>query len=506
MARSDVLIVGAGPTGLVLALWLTKQDVKVRIIDKSHGPGETSRAMAVQARTLELYRQLDMADAVAAAGNKTFNMNMWARGKLKASVVLNDAGQDVTPYPFTLVYPQDRHERFLIERLLALGVSVERETELVSFEDKGDHVVAVLKHKDGQEETCEASYLAGCDGARSPVRHGIGSSFEGGTYPQIFYVADVELSGVNPAEQAHIALDKADFVLVMAYDKNQYRMIGTIRGEAAEHPESLNIEDVAGDALGNLHITIDKVNWFSTYRVHHRVTDHFSKGRVFLLGDAAHVHSPAGGQGMNTGIADAINLAWKLAAVLKGQAIDKLLDSYDIERRTFAKTLVETTDRLFTFATAQGDFAGFVRTRIAPLMMGAIYRIENVREFMFRVISQTTLNYHESPLSVGKAGNVQGGDRLPWVSVAGEDNYEPLAHIGWQVHVYGEAKPDLKAWCEQHHIALHVFAWRPEHQKAGFAKDAAYLLRPDTYVAIADPQGSANELARYLTTTGLTLS
>lgn len=503
----DVLIVGAGPTGLVLALWLTKQGVPVRIIDKSAGPGETSRAMAVQARTLEFYRQLDMADAVVTAGYKTPAMNMWVRGKRRAQIQLVDAGTDISPYPFVLVFPQDRHERLLIERLSALGIEVERQTELLSFEDKGDHVAALLRHQDGHEETCEALYLAGCDGARSVVRKAMGSGFEGGTYKQIFYVADVEASGVDPAGQAHIAFDSADFVLVMYYGQsNQYRLIGTVRDERAAHPENLTFEDVGQEAIKGLGIKVDKVNWFSHYRVHHRVTDHFRKGRAFLLGDAAHVHSPAGGQGMNTGILDAINLAWKIAAVVKGHAQDSLLDSYEAERQAFAHKLVETTDRLFSFATAEGGFAQFVRTRVAPIFMRVAYDIERVREYMFKIVSQTMLEYHDSPLSKGKAGSVIGGDRLPFVRFDGHDNYATLSAISWQVHVYGTPTPEMQTWCDGRGIALQAFAWRPEHERAGLARDAAYLLRPDTYVALADPDGSPKTLEEYFRERGIKLA
>lgn len=460
MAQTDILIVGAGPTGLVLALWLTKQGLKVRIIDKSRGPGETSRALAVQARTLELYRQLDMADSVVAAGHKAPAVNMWALGRRRARIQLLDAGKSISPYPFVLIFPQDRHERLLIERLEALGVQVQRQTELVSLEDKGDHVAALLKREDDQEETCTAFYLTGCDGAHSSVRHQIDSGFEGGTYKQLFYVADVVAKGLEFAGDVHVAFDKSDFILVMSYgEADHYRLVGTVRDERAEHPEQLTFKDVGQDVLKGLQLEVIEVNWFSTYRVHHRVTDHFRRGRVFLLGDAAHVHSPAGGQGMNTGISDAINLAWKLTAVVKGQAPDRLLDSYEVERQAFARKLVETTDRVFTFATAEGGFADFVRTRIAPVFASVAYKSDNVREFLFRMVSQTTLSYHESPLSVGKAGRVQGGDRLPWVPMPGADNYDPLSTIGWQVHVYGEAQADLKNWCSQHRLPLHVFAW-----------------------------------------------
>nr|WP_314074253.1 FAD-dependent monooxygenase [uncultured Roseococcus sp.] len=500
----DVLIVGAGPTGLILALWLTRQGVGVRIVDKSVGPGETSRAMAVQARTLELYRQLDLAESVVAAGHPNLSLNLWARGKRRARVVIADSGGSVTPYPFILIYPQDEHERLLVERLEALGVTVERQTELVAFEEKEDHVAARLRMPDGSEQLCEARYLAGCDGARSPIRHQMGASFEGGTYKHVFYVADVQVSGLEPPGEVHVALDSSDFVAVLSYGKADLgRLIGTVSDERAEHAEHLTFDDVGHRAIDGLGVKVNKVNWFSTYHVHHRVTDRFRLGRAFLLGDAAHVHSPVGGQGMNTGIADAINLAWKLAAVLKGQAPDSLLDSYQQERQAFARQLVETTDRVFTFVTAEGRFANVVRTRIAPVFASIAYKFEGVRGFLFRRVSQTAQNYRDSALSEGKAGSVQGGDRLPWVS--GADNYRPLSTIGWQVHVYGAARPDLQGWCDQHGIPLHVFAWSRAHRKVGLAQDAAYLLRPDTYVALADPQASPVTLSRYLASRGYTL-
>jgi 2-polyprenyl-6-methoxyphenol hydroxylase-like FAD-dependent oxidoreductase len=502
----NVLIAGAGPTGLALALWLTKQGIAVRIIDKSAGPGEASRALAVQARTLELYRQLGLADDVVEAGHEVPAINLWARGKHRARLSFGDAGADLTAFPFLLIYPQDKHERLLVDRLHALGVDVERQTELIDFEDAGGHVRARLRMPDGSEQSCEARYLAGCDGARSPVRHQLGTGFEGGTYRHVFYVADVVAGGPQPPGEAHIALDRGDFVAMLPYsDDGQMRLIGTVRDERADRADTLKFEDVSHDAIQSLGVTVQQLNWFSTYHVHHRIASKFRQGRVFLLGDAAHVHSPAGGQGMNTGILDANNLAWKLAAVLQGAAPDSLLDTYETERQAFARKLVETTDRVFSFVTTEGNFAEFVRTHIAPVVMGAAYKLDSVRDFMFRLVSQTTLNYHGSALSQGKAGEVQGGDRLPQVRIGDVDNYAPLAQIGWQVHVYGTAKPELRDWCARQGIALHEFAWSAEQQHHGLARDAAYLLRPDTYVALADPQPSPESLARYFGALGYTL-
>ncbi|MGF6159694.1 2-polyprenyl-6-methoxyphenol hydroxylase-like FAD-dependent oxidoreductase [Ensifer sp. KUDG1] len=503
--KQDVLIVGAGPTGLVLALWLTAQGVKVRVIDKNAGPGPTSRAMVVHARTLELYRQLDLADAVVEAGHRNPSVNLWAKGRVKARISFSPTGGNLTPYPFVLVYPQDHHERLLEARLEALGVKVERQTELVDFEHDAAGVSARLRLPDGGSEVCRAQYLAGCDGARSPVRHRLEVDFAGGTYDQTFYVADVDVSGATANGEAHISLETGDFVALLAYAEGRGRLIGLVR-ETRDDGDELTFADVSHRAIESLRLTVDKVNWFSTYRVHHRVADRFRRGRVFLLGDAAHVHSPVGGQGMNTGIGDAVNLAWKLAAVLKGHAPDSLLDSFDAERIKFARQLVETTDRLFTFVTADGSVADFLRVQVAPALAGIAYRVGGVREFLFRILSQTQLNYRGSPLSRTAHGRVQGGDRLPWVRVNGLDNYASLAAIAWQVHVYGEAGGDIRTWCAAKHVPLHVFPWGPQQAGAGLARDAAYLVRPDTYVALVTEGARPEALEAYFAEQGIRLS
>jgi len=504
MTRSDVLIIGAGPTGLVLALWLARLGVKPRIIDKTAEPGTTSRALAVQARTLELYRQLGLDEAVVERGHKVPAVNLWVRGARAARMPFKTVGGDLTPYPFLQIFPQDQHERLLIERLQALGVTVERRTELRGFDDSGDRVTARLVGPDGREESAEVAFIAGCDGARSIVRETLGTGYAGGTYRQVFYVADVEAAGPAMDGELHVDLDEADFLAVFPLaGEGRARLIGTVRDERAEHPEQLKFGDVSDRAIQHLKVKIARVNWFSTYRVHHRITEHFRRGRAFLLGDAAHIHSPAGGQGMNTGIGDAINLAWKLAAVLGGRADDRLLDSYEAERIAFARRLVATTDRVFTFATAEGRVADILRTRIAPVLLPGVFSLEPVREYLFRTVSQITLNYRGMPLSAGAAGHVHGGDRLPWVPSAGADNFAGLVEPRWQVHVYGSANKALASWCAEHDVPLHAFEWRPEYETAGLARDALYLLRPDTYVALAEPAGDPGSLDRYFTGRGI---
>jgi 2-polyprenyl-6-methoxyphenol hydroxylase-like FAD-dependent oxidoreductase len=426
-----VLITGAGPTGLVLALWLTRLGVRVRIIDKTAEPGTTSRAVAVQARTLELYRQLDLAGAVVEAGVKVPAANLWVGGDRAARLPLGRMGEGLSPFPYALTYPQDAHERLLIERLDALDVHVERRTELVRFDQHPDRVRAVLKRPDGSEEVCEAVYLAGCDGAHSTVREVLATGFPGGTYSGLFYVADVDAAGPAADGEIHVDFEQADFLAVFPLKgAGRLRLIGPVRWEPdCEHRE-LTFDDVGERAVRNLKLTIARVNWFSTYRVHHRVAERFRAGRAFLLGDAAHVHSPVGGQGMNTGIGDAVNLAWKLAAALHGGAGDGLLATYEPERIGFARRLVATTDRVFTLVTRQGVAARIVRTRLVPLVAPLLFRLPPVRRFLFHTVSQIGVNYRNSPLSVGAAGAVRGGDRLPWAETEpGKDNFAPLTSL-----------------------------------------------------------------------------
>lgn len=503
--RRLVLIVGAGPTGLVLALWLTRLGIPVRIIDRTAEPGTTSRALAVQARTLEFYHQVGLDDAVIAGGVKIANLNLWVKGARAARAPIQRLGEGLSPYSFALVFPQDAHERLLIERLDALGVRVERQTELLRFEQHDGGVRATLRRPDGTEEVCQAAYLAGCDGASSTVREALGVGFPGGTYTGLFYVADVEGKDPGTHDELHLDLEDADFVIVFPLKgEGHLRLVGTVRDLPSGESGTLTFDDVKGKAIEHLKLSIVKLNWFSTYRVHHRVANNFRGGRAFLLGDAAHIHSPVGGQGMNTGIGDAVNLAWKLAAVLKEAAPENLLDTYEPERIAFARRLVATTDRAFILATSRGIVAPFVRTRLVPLLVPLLFRLPPFRRFMFQTLAQFGIKYRNSWLSVGAAGNVRGGDRLPWVQTRqGEDNFAPLTSLKWQVHVYGEARPGLAEACAELELPLHLFAWQPEMRRAGLQSAALYLIRPDGYVALADPEAEPERLRHYFAERGL---
>ncbi|HEX5475849.1 MAG TPA: FAD-dependent monooxygenase [Vicinamibacterales bacterium] len=497
-----VLVVGAGPTGLALALWLARLGVAVRIIDKTPGPAPYSRALGIQARTLEFYRQMGIAGAVLAGGVKMTGVNLWVKGQVAAHVPFGNVGTGLTPFPFIVDFAQGDHERWLSDCLAACGTDVERETTLLGFEPSRDGVHATIARADGTEEIVEARWIAGCDGAHSTVREQTGIGFPGGTYPELFYVADVLADG--PAANGEVNLDLSTTEILVVFPMQgagRVRLVGTVR---ADPGADLTFEDIAQRPVDELKLAIRTVNWFSPYRVHHRVANRFRNGRAFLLGDAGHIHSPVGAQGMNTGIGDAVNLAWKIADVVKGRARESLLDSYEPERIAFARQLVDTTDRVFTFVTKPGFVRQSMRTWVLPRLAPLLMRAPAVRQFVFRTVSQIGIQYRESPLSEGAAGAVQGGDRLPWVPLpSGDDNFSPLTSLAWQVHVYGEPRAALVQACASRRIPLHGFPWVPAMDRCGLIRDAAYLVRPDGYVAMADRRSDPRRLTDYFDTQGL---
>ena len=496
MASVPVLVVGAGPTGLVLAIALARRGVPFRLISEAAGPGEHSRAMGVQARTLELYRQLGFADDIVAAGIPARSVHLRVAGRDRALVPLSDLGETTSPYPFMLTYPQDDHERFLLDRLAALGRQVEWRTALTALVRGPDGLHATLRHGDGRIEDAVADHVAGCDGAHSAVRKALGIPFDGGTYSQQFFVADVRIDG---GFEHDIFLNLGDHALALVMpvrSRGVQRLIGLVPPALAERRD-LGFEAVRPmvEALAGVRIT--HVEWFSEYRVHHRVAARFGVDGAFLLGDAAHVHSPVGGQGMNTGIGDAINLAWKLAAVVGG-ADPALLETYELERIRFARRLVATTDRVFAPLVADGLSGRLLRKVVLPTAVALMTRLPLARRAAFATLSQTRIEYRHSPLSDGRAGTIQGGDRLPWTGFDGPDNFAPLGSLDWQVHVHGVPDAALESGCARAGVPIVAFPWSASSARSGHARDAAYLVRPDGYVALAQRRPDAAAIAAHL--------
>ncbi|KAG6023008.1 hypothetical protein E4U41_002111 [Claviceps citrina] len=524
MTQTDVLVVGAGPTGLVLALGLSRLGVKVRVIDKAARAATSTRAIVVQARTLELYDQLDpvLTDHVCERAHPVGALNVWVRGSRAFRLPIADVGRGLTPRSPAQTISQHEHEKVLADQLLARhGVAVELQTELLDFDQEADDahdgeetgggtVTAHVRTGDGAE-TITARYIAGCDGSHSIVRKKLGIAFPGGTYDRLFYVADIDGGGPVMDGEVHICLDKSDFLGVFPLaGQHRGRLLGTIEIdklheqaplEAGAQPRDLTFDDVGDEAIKRMGLQVDQVNWFSSYRLHHRVAESFGRGRAFLLGDAAHVHSPIGGQGMNTGIGDAVNLAWKLAAVIRADAQESLLATYEEERRRFAEKLVSSTDGLFTMMTSKGRLARLIRTRLLPLLFSAVFSSRAVKTFVLATGSQLTLNYRDMALTSGRAPRgVQPGERLPWVKTDegdGKGNFALLSPPRWRIHVYGEAGDALVSWCEEHDMPLAVYPFGGACKSAGLVRDALYLLRPDAHVALVERRARPGVVERY---------
>jgi len=511
-----VLIAGAGPSGLALALWLARAGVRPRIIERETARPNTSRAIAVQARTLEFYRQLGIADEVIGQGLRLEALNFWVDGKRVTRLPFGDLARGKSPYPFILMLSQAQHERLLEEALARAGVTVERGVTLESFELAREGVRAQLALPGGGHERCEARYLAGCDGARSVVRHGLNAAFPGGTYAHLFYVADLDARGPGADGELHVALDDAGFLAAFPLrgdggapaGEGRVRLIGTVRtgpaeGTTTDSAASFGWDDVDKAALARVGVTVRNVRWFSTYRVHHRVVDRFRDGPVFLVGDAAHIHSPVGGQGMNTGIGDAVNLAWKLAEVVQGRAPASLLDSYAPERRGFATRLVATTDRLFQIATRDGGLARWVRTRVVPNVVPRLFDTGRGRDYLFSTVSQTRIQYRASALSQGHAGALRAGDRWPWISASAgaDDSFAALAQRRWQGFAWGPASAalnDVRAVCARRNVPVQLLPWPAEAEAANLEQGAFYLVRPDGYLGFVDARPHPDAVDAYL--------
>jgi 2-polyprenyl-6-methoxyphenol hydroxylase-like FAD-dependent oxidoreductase len=516
---TEVLVVGGGPTGLMLANQLGRRGVRAMIIDRHSGPAQQTRAIAVQARTLEIYSKLGIADRALELGLRGNGANMWVEGKRTARIPLGDIGKSLSPFPFVLMLGQDDNERIMGERLRRWGMAVQWNTELVAFEQAPDQVTATLKTRDGSTRKVVAAYIAGCDGGHSTVRELSGITFPGAPYEHVFFVADTVATGPMIPGELNIYLWRDGFHLFFPMrGTDRWRVIGILprqlrgRDDLGFEETIPSIRHEAGAGL-----SFKACSWFSTYRIHHRCAERFRKGRCFLLGDAAHVHSPAGGQGMNTGLQDAYNLAWKLALVVKGRANAALLDTYEAERIPVAHRLLRTTDRLFVLAVSDSRVAALFRTRIVARVAAFAMTIARVRNLAFRTISQIGIRYPESPLSQTLAGLPKGapaaGDRFPWLQLRlrengpVEDLFQKLDDTRYNLIVFaqpaspGEA-PGLGDLLSTHVIPDDAHNAR-ELARVRIPGQAFYLLRPDGHVGLAGTRLEPDAVTRYLSDGGI---
>ncbi len=508
-----MLVVGAGPTGLMLANQLGRQGLRATIIDRHAGPALQTRALGVQARTLEIYSHLGIADRAVALGTRATGADMWAEGRRMARVPLGDIGRDLSPYPYLLILGQDDNERLLGETLGRWGMAVQWNTELVGLTQAPDGVTARLRQADGTVREVVAAWVAGCDGARSAVRDLNGIAFQGAPYEHVFFVADTRLTGTMVPGELNVYLWRDGFHLFFPMrGPDHWRLVGIVPA-ALRGREDLTLDDVIPSILRESPgLSVQDCSWFSTYRIHHRRAARFRERRCFLLGDAAHIHSPVGAQGMNTGLQDAYNLGWKLALVVRGGAGPGLLDSYQAERIPVAERLLATTDRAFAIVVSDNRLAGLIRTRVAARALALAMRVGRIRELAFRTISQIGIAYRGSPLSETlpdlPRSSPRAGDRFPWLRLKlaaeglVEDLFARLDDTRFTLVVVGQPAPPPIPGLED---LVHVLAVPAdpanlrELARAGIPARAFFLVRPDGYVGLAGAGTAGPELARYLT-------
>ncbi len=480
---TDVLISGAGPTGLMLATVLAKLGVDHILFDGKSGPTTESRALGVQARTLEIYEQLGIVDEVLTNGTRAVAISPGFRKRVFATIPFVVLGATFTKYPFMQIFEQNRNERLLGDELRRLGGEVLWNHALEGLEvaESGDHPVEATL---SGGVTVTARYVVGADGASSPVRRMRDIGFEGTTSAHTFYVIDAaDLHGL-PNTSINVRLGPTDFLLGFPMRQGQdARLVGVVPGEQSADTTA-NADAPLRERIAGFGVTWGTTNWLSTYQVHHRVAEKFRDGPVFLAGDAAHVHSPVGAQGMNTGLQDAHNLACKLADVLQGRADDSYLDRYDAERRPVAKHIISFTERMFETAITDSRVRRFVvRTLlpvVAPIIAFLMPRVPLGRR-LFGYLSQTRIHYPMLPAKQDARGRRDPvvGRRLPPFA----DNHEPLRTFTWQVHAYGAVEPSVAAAVEVA-TGLPVHAY-PAPEGTPLRGGWMYLVRPDGFVAAA---------------------
>lgn len=508
ITKTEVIIIGAGPTGLALACQLIRYGVDFIIIDKNETTTPHSKAIGVQARTLEIYEQIGLADKLIEQGWKAERARLIVGGEIRGEIALGEMGKGMSEYPFVLMLEQGRHEKILHDHIRAKGKEVRWLTGLESFSQDDAGVSVDVKTPDGAIETIEAKYLVGADGAKSPVRHSLGMTFEGSTFERMFYVADVDIDWDVAHDALTAVLMKNNLLAFFPMTgEKQWRIVGTFPDEVAKDEGDILYEEIEEQIVRDTELKLDitHVNWFSTYKVHTRAVNKFSEGRCFLAGDSAHIHSPAGAQGMNTGIQDGYNLAWKLAAVLKHGADAKILDSYNDERLENARNLLKTTDSFFNLAASPEPVMAFLRMHVFPYLAGAAFSLDAVKKFVFPRISQIAINYRHSPLSDhdGDGGfDVKAGDRMPYFTTDGESVYdnlrEPRFHLlhfsDGQTAAAGSLDGKYSDIVDQYTVPIfpHVA------EMFGTEKSFNVLLRPDNYIATISSESSLTPIENYL--------
>jgi 2-polyprenyl-6-methoxyphenol hydroxylase-like FAD-dependent oxidoreductase len=488
----DVLIVGAGPVGLTIAAELKRYGLTVRIIDKNTGRTDKSKAIGMWPRTLELIDRTGrgVTQRFLDAGLHSNSLSVLAGEEQIAHIDLSSVD---TQYPFLLLVPQSETERLLEEHLADLGVKVERQVELKSFEQSADRVTCILAHPNGSEEKVEASWMIGCDGAHSLVRHQLGMSFEGSTMLNEWILADLHLHGLPEAPACQFYWHAEGPLALFPLGGTRYRVIADA-GESASNaigeyriPTLEEIQRILNGRGPQGLVASDPV-WLSAFTINERKVADYRAQRVFLAGDAAHVHSPAGAQGMNTGMQDAFNLAWKLSLVSLGLCgAEPLLTSYSLERSAVAKNVLESTGKTTKMAVMRGEAKQYVRNHVAALIFG----LAPVRHAMANMLSEVSIGYKESPLN--RSCDFEHAEPAPGMRAPIRVGEPPV----------GEGTTPRFALFAQDGSALASVAKEfadivePTYRTT-YNAGCLWLVRPDGYVALRAKSGDIQAVQEYL--------
>jgi 2-polyprenyl-6-methoxyphenol hydroxylase-like FAD-dependent oxidoreductase len=490
--KIDVLIAGAGPVGLTMAMELARYGRSVRIVDKNQHRTDKSKAIVVWPRTLELLDRVgpDITERFIQVGLKATSTNMLSGDQQIAHIDLSTLD---SPYKFVLLIQQSETERLLEEQLEKFGVRVERQVELQGFEQSADAVTCKLQHADGRQETVEADWLVGCDGAHSTVRHTLGKSFEGSTLLNDWILADLHITGIEgpPAISIHW---HADGVLALfPLEDTRYRVIADVGSSSSsaigEHqaPTLAQVQQILTTRGPKGLVGSDPV-WLSNFTINERKVADYRTGRVFLAGDAAHVHSPAGGQGMNTGMHDAFNLAWKLSLVSRGLSdAELLLTSYNAERGAVARLVLQATGRATMVTLVKGKAKQAIRNFVASHILG----LAPVRHIMADALSEISVGYPESPLNSDSGSTIsqpKPGKRAPI-----NEGETPVGSGSTpRFALFAAASDPNKAILSEFPEILE------QNLRAPFDPRGLWLVRPDGYVALSGHPGDADSVRQYL--------
>jgi len=486
--KTQVVIIGAGPTGLSMAAQLLRFNIDFIILEKNEKTTPLSKAIVVQARTLEIFKEIGIAEKAIATGRVTTAMNLFYKGKQKAAVDLAGMGKGSSAFTFALSLEQSKTEKLLADYLSGKGKIIQWKSELLRLQQDNKEVRVYYKNGEGEEQMITGDYLVGCDGASSLVRHELGLTFEGDTVPKLFYVTDVTLSSpVINKNELFIFLIEKGFVLFFPMEgTGHYRIIGILPGEEdSPDKEAHKIEQFIKTQI-IVPIEFKEIRWFSTYKVHSREANSFRKGRCFIAGDAGHIHTPAGGQGMNTGIQDAYNLAWKIAYTLQYNANDSLLESYNTERMENARNLLQSTDRMFDIMAGTNPFRNFLRLQVVPIIMSFISTRPVFNRRVFPLISQTGIAYPHSTLTIkSQIEKIKAGDRMPYfVFSDGKEIFDYLEEPVFKLLFFGSGNKsqfdDLKEL--RFRVATFFFDEIPK-KRFGSSTDFYILLRPDNHIS-----------------------